>query len=78
MRTLLTLLITATTLIINAQVEISGTLKNYNDSIFYINETGGFYNFTRVWRDNRVKVTVDKNQNFEVIIPEESIGTWYQ
>jgi thiol-disulfide isomerase/thioredoxin len=77
MRTLLTLLITATTLIINAQVEISGTLKNYNDSIFYINETGGFYNFTRVWRDNRVKVTVDKNQNFEVIIPEESIGTWY-
>jgi thiol-disulfide isomerase/thioredoxin len=58
-------------------VEVSGTVKNYTDSIFYITEVGGFNNFTRVWRDNRVKVVVNKDKTFEVTIPEESIGSWY-
>jgi len=58
-------------------VEISGTVKNFSDSIFYITETGGFNNFTRVWRDNRAKVVVNKNKTFKVTIPEESIGSWY-
>lgn len=77
MRILLTLFISAITLNANAQVEITGNVKNYNDSIFYITETGGFNNFTRVWRDNRVKVMVNKNKTFKVTIPEESIGAWY-
>lgn len=67
----------AITLTLNAQVEISGTVKNPGDSIFYITETGRFNNFTRVWRDNRAKVVVSKNKTFEVTIPEESIGSWY-
>lgn len=77
MRTLLTLFISAITLNLNAQVEIFGTVKNYSDSIFYITETGGFNNFTRVWRDNRAKVVVNKDSTFKVTIPEESIGSWY-
>ena len=77
MRILLILFISAITLNANAQVEIAGNVKNYNDSIFYITETGGFNNFTRVWRDNRVKVMVNKNKTFKVTIPEESIGAWY-
>ncbi len=77
MRTLFTLFFTAVTLSLNAQVEISGTVKNFSDSIFYITETGGFNNFTRVWRDNRTKVVVTKNKTFKVTIPEESIGGWY-
>ncbi|HQS24158.1 MAG: hypothetical protein B7Y11_13090 [Sphingobacteriia bacterium 24-36-13] len=76
-RTFLTLFISAITLTANAQVEVSGTVKNYTDSIFYITEVGGFNNFTRVWRDNRVKVVVNKDKTFEVTIPEESIGSWY-
>jgi thiol-disulfide isomerase/thioredoxin len=77
MRILLTLFISAVTLSTNAQVEVTGTVKNYNDSIFYINETGGVQNFTRVWRDNRAKVIIDKSRHFKVTIPEESIGAWY-
>lgn len=76
-RTFLTLFITAITLTANAQVEVSGTVKNYTDSIFYITEVGGFNNFTRVWRDIRVKVAVNRDKTFEVTIPEESIGSWY-
>ncbi len=77
MRILLTLFVSAVTLSADAQVEVNGTVKNYNDSIFYITETGGFNNFTRVWRDNRAKVMVNKNKTFKVTIPEESIGAWY-
>lgn len=77
LRILLTLFISTTILNINAQVKIYGTVKNYSDSILYICETGGFHNFTRVWRDNRVKVMLDKNRNFKVTVPEASIGTWY-
>jgi thiol-disulfide isomerase/thioredoxin len=40
-------------------------------------ETGGFHNFTRVWRDNRVAIKVASNGHFEAVIPERSIGTWY-
>lgn len=76
-RVLLTFLVSTATLSINAQVEVSGTVENYADSILYINETGGFHNFTRVWRDNRVRVALDKNRNFQVTVPEEAIGTWY-
>lgn len=77
MKILLTLFASVITLIVNAQVEISGTVKNYSDSIFYITETGGFNNFTRVWRDNKTKVVVTKGNTFKVTIPEESIGSWY-
>lgn len=77
MRTLFTLLISVSTFSIHAQVEISGTVKNYNDSIFYIREIGGFHNFTRVWRDNSVKVIIDKSNHFKVTIPEEAICTWF-
>lgn len=77
MRILFTVFFYAITASLNAQVEISGTIKNFSDSVFYIIETGGFNNFTRVWRDNRVKVVVNKNKNFKVTIPEESIGAWY-
>lgn len=72
----LTLFVSSASLKSIAQVEITGTVKNYSDSVFYISETGGFHNFTRVWRDNRVKVKPDKNRNFKVTVPEESIGTW--
>lgn len=75
-RILLVLFISTATLSINAQVDIYGTVKNYSDSILYINETGGFHNFTRVWRDNRVKVVLDRSRNFKVTVPEESIGSW--
>lgn len=77
MKTILTLFIVAITLSVNAQVDVSGTVKNYTDSIFYITETGGFNNFTRIWRDNRAKVVINKNKTFNVTIPEESIGSWY-
>lgn len=77
MKQLLTIFLSAITLNLFAQVEISGTVKNYTDSIFYITETGGFNNFTRVWRDNRAKVVINKNKTFNVTIPEESIGSWY-
>ena len=76
MRILLVLLVATITLNLKAQVKIEGVVKNCKDSIFYITETGGFHNFTRVWRDRRVKVTVDKNHRFKTIIPEESIGAW--
>src|SRR6185312_11657294 len=76
-RTFFTLFISVVTLTANAQVEVCGTVKNYTDSIFYITEVGGFNNFTRVWRDTRVKVAINKDKTFDVIIPEESIGSWY-
>ncbi|MCS3794677.1 TlpA family protein disulfide reductase [Niastella sp. OAS944] len=60
----------------NAQVEVHGTAKNYKDSVFYITENGGFHNLTMAWRDNRVKVTIDKNGNFKASVPEEAIGQW--
>lgn len=74
---LLTLLISVITSIVNGQVEIIGIVKNYSDSVFYITETGGFNNFTRVWRDNKTKVVVKKDKTFKATIPEQSIGTWY-
>lgn len=77
MRIILTLFISAITLNLEAQVKISGIVKNYADSIFYISETGGFHNFTSVWRDSRVKVTIDKSRHFKAIVPEESIGAWH-
>ncbi|WP_460685436.1 TlpA family protein disulfide reductase [Niabella aquatica] len=61
----------------DAQVKISGTAKNYNDTVFFISEPGGFYNYTRAWRDNSVKIKIEKNGRFEAIIPETSINTWY-
>lgn len=60
-----------------AQVEIYGSAKNYKDTVFYIKETGGFHNFTRVWRDNMVKVIIDKKGRFKASVPEDAIGTWY-
>jgi thiol-disulfide isomerase/thioredoxin len=77
MKTILTLFIVAITLSANAQVEVSGTVKNFTDSVFYITETGGFNNFTRVWRDNRAKVMINKDKTFDVTIPENAIGSWY-
>ncbi|GAB2684945.1 hypothetical protein GCM10027037_02900 [Mucilaginibacter koreensis] len=77
MKILFTLSLLAVSLTLFAQVHISGTVKNYKDSAFYINETGGFHNFTRVWRDNRVKVSIDKKHNFNVSVPEQAIGSWY-
>jgi thiol-disulfide isomerase/thioredoxin len=62
---------------LNAQVNISGTVKNYTDSVFYIIETGGFHNFTRVWRDNRVAVKIDGDHHFKAVVPEKNINTWY-
>lgn len=62
---------------IQAQVNISGTVKNYTDSVFYIMETGGFHNFTRIWRDNRIAVKIDKQNRFKAVIPEKAIGAWY-
>lgn len=72
----LVLFIAAISFNLKAQVKIEGIAKNFKDSIFYISETGGFHNFTREWRDNKVKVIIDKNQRFKAVIPEESIGTW--
>lgn len=60
-----------------AQVDISGVAKNYTDTVFYISEPGGFQNFTRAWRNYRVKVTIDKNGHFKATIPEQSINTWF-
>ncbi|RYY05953.1 MAG: hypothetical protein EOP43_07665, partial [Sphingobacteriaceae bacterium] len=77
MKILLTLCIIAFTLSAKAQVEVTGTVKNYKDSVFYISETGDFNNFTRVWRDGRVKVVVGKDKSFKVTVPEESVGSWY-
>lgn len=76
MKVFLTLIISTITLIANAQVEISGTANNYNDTVFYIRETGGFQNFTRAWRDNMIKVTIDKKGHFKTTIPETAINTW--
>jgi thiol-disulfide isomerase/thioredoxin len=61
---------------VDAQVEVYGTAKNYKDSVFYIKETAGFHNCPRVWRDNSVKVTIDKNGYFKASIPEDDIDTW--
>lgn len=77
MRILLTLCILTIASNLKSQVTVSGVVKNYNDTIFYISETGGFHNFTRVWRDNRVGVIIDKDRRFKAIIPEEAIGAWY-
>lgn len=74
---LLTLLVSVITTIVNAQTEIAGIVKHFNDSVFYITETGGFNNFTSVWRDNKTKVIVNKDKAFKAIIPEQSIGAWY-
>lgn len=77
MRILLPLFILLITLSGNAQVEVTGTVKNYKDSVFYIIESAGFNIFTRVLRDNRTKVLVNKDNTFKATIPEESIGSWY-
>ena len=66
-----------TTLSVNAQVKIFGTAKNYKDTVFYINERGGFYNLTRVWRDNKVKVIIGKDGHFKATVPEDAIDAWY-
>ena len=65
------------TTLLNAQVKISGTAKNYVDTIFYIQEPGGFDNFTRAWRDNMIKVRISKSGYFSTTIPEQAINTWY-
>lgn len=61
---------------IQAQVVITGTAKNYKDTVFYIVEQGGFHNITQTWRDKQVKVVIDKNHSFEVTVPEQGIGSW--
>ena len=76
MRTGFILLFLFTMLGATAQVEISGTAKNCKDSVFYIMETGGFDNFTKAWRDNRIKVTIDSNGHFRTTVPEKAIGAW--
>jgi thiol-disulfide isomerase/thioredoxin len=77
MRIFFMLLFFSTVLVVDAQVEVYGTAKNYKDSVFYIIETGGFHNFTQAWRDNRVKVTIDKKGYFKASVPEKAIGAWY-
>ncbi len=77
LKRLLTSFFTLITITISAQVNITGTVKNFSDSVFYITETGGFHNFTRVWRDNKVKVVITKEKTFKITIPEASIGAWY-
>jgi thiol-disulfide isomerase/thioredoxin len=77
MKILLTLLTSLPAFIAYAQIEVTGTVKNFSDSIFYLTETGGFHNFTRVWRDNKIKVRVNSDKTFNVTIPEESVGAWY-
>ncbi len=59
-----------------AQVTISGTAKNYSDPVFYISQAGGPDNFTRLWRDTRIKIHIDKNHRFKATIPETDIGSW--
>lgn len=76
MKYLLTLYLSSISIASNAQVEISGLVKNYKDSVFFIREAGGFHNLTRAWRDNVVKVVIEKNGNFKVTIPEKAINTW--
>lgn len=77
MRTLFVLLLLSLSPGVYAQVEVYGSAKNYKDTVFYIKETGGFDNFTRVWRDNMVRVVIDKKSRFKVSVPEDDIGTWY-
>lgn len=77
MKILLTIFLLVISLMGKSQVELTGTVHHYNDSVFYITETGGFHNFTRVWRDNRVKVLIQPDRTFKVIIPETGIGAWY-
>lgn len=72
--TLLAVLLT--TSCIRAQVVITGTAKNYKDSVFYIAEQGGFHNITQTWRDKQVKIVIDRNHSFNVTVPEEDIGSW--
>ncbi|MFT3678015.1 MAG: TlpA disulfide reductase family protein [Chitinophagaceae bacterium] len=60
----------------DAQVLITGTAKNYKDSVFYISEQGGFHNITQAWRDKRVKVVIDRNDSFSVAVPEQGVGSW--
>jgi thiol-disulfide isomerase/thioredoxin len=76
-KTLFTLFFFTLTINVFGQVEVSGTVHNLRDTAFYITESGGFDNFTRVWRDNRVKVVPDSKHNFKIIVPESSIGSWY-
>ena len=59
-----------------AQVKIYGTVKNYDDTVFYIKETG-LNNFTGQLRDNQVKVRIENNGYFNTTIPEKAINTWY-
>ena len=77
MRTYFLLLLFFTVPGVNAQVEISGTATNYKDTVFYIIESGGWNNFIRVWRDNRAKITIDKDGHFKAVVPEEAIGSWH-
>lgn len=77
LKKLLLLFFILITVTLSAQVKVTGTVKNCNDSVFYITETGGFHNFTRVWRDNKIKVVINKGNTFTITIPEASIGAWY-
>lgn len=61
---------------VSAQVIISGIAKNYADPVFYISQSGGFDNITRLWRDTRIKVSINSNHHFKVTIPENAIGSW--
>jgi hypothetical protein len=77
MRVLVIFSLLVITFQLQSQVVISGIVKNYGDSVFYLKETGGFHNYTRYWRDNQVKIVIDKNRKFSAIIPESSINDWY-
>mgnify|MGYP001198479037 FL=1 len=77
MKLLILLLLCSAVFRAGGQVDIYGIAKNYKDTVFYITETGGFHNFSRAWRDNRVPITIDKEGRFHATIPEYAIGTWY-
>jgi thiol-disulfide isomerase/thioredoxin len=76
MKKVLILAILFATSAASAQVEISGLAKKLNDSLFYIQQTGGFHPVTGVWRDTRVKFLVDKQGRFKATVPEDDIGAW--
>jgi thiol-disulfide isomerase/thioredoxin len=61
---------------ISAQVVISGTVKNYDDTVFYIKQTG-VDNFTGQLRDNQVMVRLENDGYFKTTVPEKAINPWY-
>jgi hypothetical protein len=67
MRQLLTIFLSAITLNLFAQVEISGTVINYNDSIFYnnpiyaIGKNAGDFNFSVFLHDTPSSVFINRD-----------------